>query len=43
VQVQAGRERHMAPLDLGIRMATVCVGFWREIAANAPPGSGQRP
>ncbi len=34
-----GRERRMAPLDLGIRMATVCVDFWREIAANPPPGT----
>jgi hypothetical protein len=34
-----GRERRMAPLDLGIRMANVCVEFWREIAANPPPGS----
>jgi DNA-binding PadR family transcriptional regulator len=34
-----GRERRMAPLDLGIRMATVCVEFWREIAANPPPNS----
>jgi len=39
---QPGRERRMAPLDLGIRMASVCVDFWREIEANPPPQGSKR-
>ncbi len=37
-----GRERRMAPLDLGIRMAKVCVEFWKEIALNPPPVANPR-
>lgn len=31
-----GRNRRMAPLSLGVRMATVCLAFWEEIAADPP-------
>lgn len=32
-----GRNRRMAPLDLGVRMARACLGFWEDVAANPPP------
>lgn len=32
-----GGERRMAPLELGVRMAQVCLEFWTEIAADPPP------
>ncbi|WP_028220636.1 PadR family transcriptional regulator [Paraburkholderia oxyphila] len=41
IEYNEGREwadRRMAPLDLGVRMATACLEFWSDIAANPPPG-----
>jgi len=32
-----GRERRMAPLQLGVRMARVLVKFWEEVAQDPPP------
>ncbi|MGE0801854.1 MAG: PadR family transcriptional regulator [Lautropia sp.] len=32
-----GRRRRMAPLDLGMRLSTVCLEFWSEIASKPPP------
>ena len=32
-----GRNRRMASLFLGIRMATACLDFWEDIAAHPPP------
>jgi PadR family transcriptional regulator, regulatory protein AphA len=32
-----GRNRRMAPLFLGIRLATACLDFWEDVAANPPP------
>jgi len=29
-------QRRMAPLDLGIRMAQACIGFWSDIARQPP-------
>ena len=29
-------QRRMAPLDLGIRMAQACIGFWSDIARQLP-------
>jgi DNA-binding PadR family transcriptional regulator len=31
-----GRNRRMAPLDLGIRMAKACLEFWEDVAARPP-------
>jgi PadR family transcriptional regulator, regulatory protein AphA len=41
IEYNEGRElaaRRMAPLDLGVRMATACLEFWSNIAENPPPG-----
>ena len=41
IEYNEGREwdaRRMAPLDLGVRMATACLEFWSDIAENPPPG-----
>jgi PadR family transcriptional regulator, regulatory protein AphA len=41
IEYNEGREwaaRRMAPLDLGVRMATACLEFWSDIAANPPAG-----
>jgi DNA-binding PadR family transcriptional regulator len=32
-----GRNRRMAPLFLGIKMANACLDFWEDIAKNPPP------
>jgi PadR family transcriptional regulator, regulatory protein AphA len=32
-----GRNRRMAPLFLGIRMANACLDFWEDVAKNPPP------
>jgi PadR family transcriptional regulator, regulatory protein AphA len=32
-----GRNRRMAPLFLGIKMAKACLDFWEDIAKNPPP------
>jgi PadR family transcriptional regulator, regulatory protein AphA len=32
-----GRNRRMAPLFLGIKMANACLEFWEDIARNPPP------
>jgi PadR family transcriptional regulator AphA len=32
-----GRNRRMAPLFLGIKMANVCLDFWEDVAKNPPP------
>jgi hypothetical protein len=29
-------QRRMAPLELGIRMAQACIGFWSDIARQPP-------
>ena len=31
-----GQNRRMSPLFLGVRMATTCLEFWEDIAANPP-------
>src|SRR5258708_35117602 len=33
-----GAAHRMAPLDLGVRMATACLEFWSDIAKDPPPG-----
>ena len=41
IEYNEGREwaaRRMAPLDLGVRMATACLEFWSDIAENPPHG-----
>ncbi|WP_028206279.1 PadR family transcriptional regulator [Paraburkholderia nodosa] len=41
IEHNEGREsatRRMAPLNLGVRMATACLEFWSGIAENPPPG-----
>jgi PadR family transcriptional regulator AphA len=37
-----GNNRRMAPLNLGVKMATACLEFWSDIAKNPPIGSTQR-
>lgn len=32
-----GRNRRMAPLFLGIKMANACLDFWEDVAKNPPP------
>jgi hypothetical protein len=32
----ADERRHMAPLELGIRMAQACIDFWSDIARHPP-------
>jgi PadR family transcriptional regulator AphA len=38
-----GRERRMAPLNLGVRLVQASIDFWADIAENPPPTSPQRP
>lgn len=38
-----GRNRRMAPLSLGIKMATVYLEFWEDIARNPPPAQASAP
>jgi DNA-binding PadR family transcriptional regulator len=37
-----GRERRMAPLSLGVRLAQASIDFWADIAENPPPGPDSR-
>lgn len=34
---QMGRNRRMAPLSLGIKVAELCLEYWEDIAKNPPP------
>jgi PadR family transcriptional regulator, regulatory protein AphA len=37
-----GRERRMAPLNLGVRLVQASIDFWADIAENPPPAPPAR-
>jgi len=38
-----GRERRMAPLNLGVRLVQASIDFWSDVAENPPPAPSARP